>query len=91
MNGRRSFRLPPQLATLVAVLTTPGPPAEDGLMRWPTNAEVAAALNKVAGGAVPRHRLPKLIKLRTAFDDAGENSLLIQTNCKRGVRVAVRG
>jgi hypothetical protein len=91
VGGRRSFALPPKLATLLAVLGVPGDAADDGLCGWRTNAEVARALNEKSGGAVSPGAVPKLVyMLRRAFRDAGENWLLVQTNRVRGVRLAVR-
>jgi hypothetical protein len=92
VNGRRPFRLPPKLSTLLTVLTTPSQQADDGLMDWRTTGEVATALEEATGDAVSPRAVPKLVyKLRKAFEDAGENAFLIQTNRARGVRVAVRG
>jgi hypothetical protein len=92
VNGRRSFRLPPKLTTLLAVLVASGRCEDDGLLEWRTTPEVATALNKRTGGSVPARSVPKLVfKLRKAFRDAGENWFLIQGSRARGVRVALRG
>ncbi len=92
VNGRRSFRLPPKLTTLLAILVAPGQCAGDGLLEWRTRSEVATALNKRTGGSTSPKSVPKLVfKLRQAFRDAGENWFLIQRCRERGVRVAVRG
>jgi hypothetical protein len=92
VNGRKSFRLAPNLRILLAVLIAPGPCADDGLIGWQANAKVATALNKHTGGTLSPSAVPRLVyRLRNAFRDAGENWYLIQTNRRRGVRVALRG
>jgi hypothetical protein len=92
INGRRSFRLPPKLTTLLAVLVAPGRCADDGLLEWQTTSEVATALNKRTGGTTSPRSVPKLVyKLRKAFREEGENWFLIRASREHGVRVAVRG
>jgi hypothetical protein len=91
VSGRRSFSLPPKLATVLELLLAPGDTADDGLLGWRTPVELAAALGKRAPGSVGARAVSRLVyKLRRCFRDAGENSRLIQTNRERGVRVAVR-
>jgi hypothetical protein len=91
VSGRRSFSLPPKLATVLELLLAPGDTADDGLLGWRTPVELAAALGKRVPGSVGARAVSRLVyKLRRCFRDAGENWRLIQTNRERGVRVAVR-
>ena len=91
VSGRRSFRLSPKLAILLAMLVLPGGETHAGRPGWRTVTEVAILLNKQTGGALAPRAVPKLVyKLRGAFRDAGENWHLIQTSRDWGVRVAVR-
>ena len=92
VSGRRWFALPPQLATLLAILAAPGGETHNGRPGWRTTSEVAEQLNKRTGGAVaPRSVAKILYKLRRAFRDARENWRLVQKNRKWGVRFAVQG
>jgi len=91
IGGRRPFGVAPKIANLVTVLAVPGGITHDGLAGWRTHAEVATALNKRTGGALGPRGVPRVVhKLRRAFRDAGENHLLVQTNRRWGVRLAVR-
>jgi len=91
VNGRRSFRIPPLPATLLQVLVAPGPVAADGLLAWRSRAELAAALGKQTGEPVSQRYLTKIVhRLRKAFRAAGENSFLVQTHRRLGVRFALR-
>ena len=90
VNGRRSFRLPPKLAALLAVIADRDGEDDGGLVRWRTQAEVTTALNKRTGGTLGPRAVPGLVyKLREAFRDAGENWFLIDTNRQGEVRARV--
>ena len=90
VNGRRSFRLPPKLAALLAIIVARDGEDDGGLVRWRTQAEVATALNKRTGGTLAQRAVPGLVyKLREAFRDAGENVSLIDSNRRGEVRARV--
>jgi hypothetical protein len=90
VNGREPFRLSPTLASLLAVLVAP--PGQDGLPAWSTKSAVAEALANETGRAVAPGGVSRLVyKLRQAFEAAGENVFLIETNRAIGAwRVAGR-
>jgi hypothetical protein len=91
ISGRRAFRLPSLLASLLSILAAPGPCAEDGLLGWRTKIEVAAALAKRTDHAVTPRDVTKIVhRLRKAFHEAGENWFLVQTHRQLGVRFALR-
>jgi hypothetical protein len=91
VNGRPGVRLAPKLATLVAILATPGRYAEDGLPAWRDKGAVAAELSKRTGRTLRARDVTRdIYKLRRVLDRAGENEHIVVTNRRGGVRLAVR-
>jgi hypothetical protein len=92
IDAGKMFSLPPMLADLLSVLSINGVPSDDRLVGWKTIDEVAILLGKRSGGHFTKHAVTQgIYRLRKEiFNRGGANPYLIQTNRRRGVRLALK-
>jgi hypothetical protein len=92
LDGVTEFALPPMLTDLLAILCADAEPSADDLVAWKTLDEVAKRLGKKIGRPFSRHAVTQHVYRlrRELFARGGANPLLVQTNRRRGVRMALR-
>jgi len=86
------FTLPPILTDLFVVLSAESGQSDDDLVAWKPLEEVARRLAKKAGRAFSRHSVTQHIHRlrRELFARGGASPLLVQTNRRLGVRLALQ-
>ena len=81
VNGRPSFRLPPQLAALMMILAAAAERPDPERGAWRTREEIANALSQHLGRTIKPAHVPRLIyKLRNVMRKAGENVSVVDTS-----------
>ncbi len=86
------FTLPPILTDLFVVLSAESGQSDDDLVAWKPLEDVARRLGKKAGRPFSRHSVTQHVHRlrRELFVRGGTSPLLVQTNRRLGVRLAVQ-
>ena len=88
-DGARPFRLTPRLTALLRILAT-GTDEGETLAGWRRKDEIAHLLEKRLGRKFRPHTIANLIyRLRGAMEHSGISRDLLQTDRRKGVRLAV--
>jgi hypothetical protein len=92
IDGGKAFTLPPTLADLITALSIDNGLSDDEFVGWKTVREIAEYLTGRSGKQVTKRAITQNVyRLRKElFDRGGVNPYLVQTNRRRGVRLALR-
>lgn len=92
IDGGKRFTLSPTLADLMTALSIDNGLSDDSLVGWKPVKEIAEYLSTQSGRPVSKRAITQSVyRLRKElFDRGGVNPYLVQTNRRRGIRLALR-